>query len=352
MRGRLAFLPARVTFFDDVIGALLAGRKINPDEFVTDATRLRRHLARARRWPLAIRALIEEARPADAAPGSTVWQRVRAQLDKLEYKPDVVVRRAKAAFDADLHLDGRPFFVTEGSAERVAAVVDAFLRAKSEDAVDGLARDQLARLDPTLPGAVEPGDPTVLEPDLAYRGDLLGGLKAIHDVAWFAREKREWRTSAGASRPAEEALVDEVPWRAAWLQSRSVPFWSARDVDGLETICRASGVPPPECLVPAWRLFSEACDVHPRLKEALRLEPARPRDLGAFVAPSDVGQLLEFLTLQGAKIIGAATRAGEGPAATALLRKIRECATYADRAGAGYLEVTGLVPPDLPQDAE
>lgn len=350
MRGLIAFLPVRVEFFDDVIGALLAGRKINPDGYVAEALRIRRNLAQARRWPLAIRALVDGAKPPDAAPGSSVWQRVRAQLDRLEYRPDALVRRAKSLFETDLHLEGRPFFVTEGSAERVATVVEAFARAEPDSAADRLARDQLVRIDADLAQAIEPQEPAALEPDLAYRGDLLGGLKTIHDVAWLAREKKEWRTAANASRPAEEALVDEVPWRAVWLQSRSVPFWSARDVDGLETICRASGVPPPDCLVPAWRLFASACDDYPKLKDALHLELAKPRDLGGFVAPAEIGRLLDFLTLQGAKIIGAATRAGEGPAATTLLRKIRECAVYADKTGAGYLEASGIVPADLPQD--
>jgi hypothetical protein len=32
--------------------------------------------------------------------------------------------------------------------------------------------------------------------------------------------------------------------------------------------------------------------------------------------------------------------------ATALLRKIKECAVYAQRRGFGYLEASGLLPPE------
>ena len=54
-----------------------------------------------------------------------------------------------------------------------------------------------------------------------------------------------------------------------------------------------------------------------------------------------VGQLLTFLGDHGARIISAAARGGEGAMATALLRKIKECAVYAQRHGFGYLEGSG-----------
>ena len=106
-------------------------------------------------------------------------------------------------------------------------------------------------------------------------------------------------------------------------------------------------MPAPDCLVPAWRPFAEACERFPALREELHLELRKNRDVGAFVAPGDVPALLEFLGLNGARILAAAARAGEGALATTLLRKIKECAVYAERRGAGYLEATGVVPPDL-----
>jgi hypothetical protein len=130
------------------------------------------------------------------------------------------------------------------------------------------------------------------------------------------------------------------------MHGQAYPFWLARDVDGLETICRAAGVMAPECLSPAWRLFAEACEAFPSLKDALKLEVSRERDVGAFVSPSEVGQLVDFLSAHGARIIGAAARAGEGPMATGLLRKIKECAVYARKNGLGYLEASGVLPPE------
>ena len=109
---------------------------------------------------------------------------------------------------------------------------------------------------------------------------------------------------------------------------------------------------PPDFTVPAWRVFSEACEEFPSLRESLHLELRGPRDVGAFVPANDVPQLLSFLSSEGARIIQVAARFGEGPACTTLLKKMRECATYAERHGMGYLETSGIVPPDLPEERE
>jgi hypothetical protein len=37
---------------------------------------------------------------------------------------------------------------------------------------------------------------------------------------------------------------------------------------------------------------------------------------------------------------------GEGEMATSLLRKMKECSVYAHRRGWGYLEASGILPPE------
>lgn len=347
MRGTLSFHPVDVAFFDDVVAALLSGRKINPEPYLAEALRVRSSWAAARAWPRAVATLAASAELPAVAPSAGLWERIRTNLERYDHRPADAVRRAAETLERDLHLDGRPFFVTEGSAEKVADIVEAYRLAPGEAAAARLARDQLAKLDAELARVVEPEEGPPLSSDPQCRQDLLAALKEIHDVARAAREGVPWRPDEGEPRPATDVLLDEIPWKAVRLHARMVPFWIARDVDGLETICRAAGVVAPEWLVPAWRLFAETCETHPGLKEALHLELRGPRDVGAFVGPADVPRLVEFVTDHGTRIIGAATRAGEGPAATLLLRKIRECATYAARRGFGYLEASGIEPPDL-----
>lgn len=348
MKGLVSFHPVDLSFFDDVVAPLVAGRKINPEPYLADAIRLRKTWWRTRRWPLALTALLEEATPPSADPSAKLWDRIRTNLEKIDYKAPELARKAMQRVEVDLHLEGRPFFVAEGSAERVAAAVEAFRTANGEVEVDRLAGEQAVRLDPAFAQGVELREIEDLTADLQHRNDLLAALKQLFDLGRAAREGGTWPASDGLpARPGAEALAQELPWRAVRLHARVQPFWIGRDVDGLETICRASGVPAPDCLVPAWRPFAQACDAFPQIKEGLHLELQGPRDVGAFVAPGEVGSLVEFLAQHGTRILAAAARAGEGPAATTLLRKIKECAVYAERRGLGYLEASGIVPPDL-----
>jgi hypothetical protein len=272
---------------------------------------------------------------------------LRSQLERFDHREDQTTQRLRKAVDLDLHVHGRPFFITEGSAGRVAERIDEYREASGAEAVDDLALEQLIRLDPELGRTIQPEDGPDISADIAYRGDLMARLKDLYDIAWSARRGEKWGSATeGRRRDAIEVLRSEVPWRAVHLHSRTIPFWIARDVDGLETVCSAAGIPAPDFLVPPWRLFAEACHEFPVLKEALGPDLESPRDVGAFIAPSDVPELVAFLSASGAKIIQAASRHGEGPACTTLLRKIRECATYAERHGRGYLEGAGILPPD------
>jgi hypothetical protein len=340
-----------VAFFDGTIAPLVSGEKIDPEPFVAEAARVRKIHWQARRYARAIETLRAAAEPPRQPQGVGVWDSVKAYLERFDWRPDDLSRRAMQAVDPDLHLNGRPFFVTEVSAAKVVATVDRYRSAPSPRVADAIAKEQLERLDPELARALAPEDGSELSADLQYRADLLAALAKIHGLAAAARAGELSREGESAGKPASGILCSELPWQAATLHARLVPFWTALDVDGLETVCRAAQVPAPEMLVPAWRLFAATCEEFPELKASLHLEIGAPRNLGAFVAPDDVPQLLDFLNLDGARIIQAAARQGEGPACTTLLRKIRECAAYAAEHRLGYLEASGILPPDV-EDAE
>ena len=347
MIGTVSFHPVDLTLFDDLIAPLIAGRRVNPERILAEAIRLRLNLWRARRYTRALETVLAGARPPEIAPGASLLQSFKAQVERFDFNLDEATRRLVKATDPDLHIHGRPFFISEGSAERVADLVQEYRSATSVGAVDALALEQLVRLDAASAKSVEPEEGRDLSADLSYRGDLLKIMKDIYDLARAAREGAPWNQGDSPSLPALEVLQTELPWRALSVHAKVVPFWIARDMDGLETICHAAGIPSPDCLVPAYRLLAEACEEFTGLPRSLRLELASPRSLGAFVPPADVPRILDFLGVQGSSFIRAATRQGEGPACTTLLRKIKECASYASRHGYGYLEASGIHPPDL-----
>jgi hypothetical protein len=334
-------------FFDDTIQPLVAGRKINPEEFLDAGLRVRARSATARRWAWAIEEALAVSEPPRPERGAGWLKNIRAHLERFDHREDETTKKLRAAIEPDLHLHGRPFFITEGSAGRVAERIDDYLSAPDTGGAEAVAIEQMVHLDLELAKKIGPVEGPDLSPDMSYRSELLGSMKDLYDIANAARRGESWGRADGPRRPAREILLNELPHNALLLHSRAVPFWIARNVDGLETVCRAAGVPPPEFMVPPRRLFAETCEEFPELKDALGVEVQKPRDVGAFVAAGDILELVEFLNRNGTRIIQVATRHDEGQACTTLLRKIRECAAYAERHGLGYLEASGILPPDL-----
>jgi len=343
MQGTLTFHPIDLSFFDELVQPLLAGDKVNPERYLETGIRLHRAASECARYQRALECALESLEPATAPPGSRLWDRVRTRLERFDFRPDPVAVLVAESVEPELHLHGRPFLIAEGSADRVAAIVDEYCATRDRSAVEALVREQLVRLNARLCQQLEPvADGS--SADLVVRRELLDELKSLHDIARAAERGDGWGPAGSAREPARDVMARDVPWRAVVAASRAVPFWSARDVDGLETICRAAEVEPPPFLISAGRLFGEACARFPQLGTSLAVEISGPRQVGAFVAPDDVPLLSDFLGTEGSRIIQAATRAGEGAACTTLLRKIRECLRYAEHHGMGYLEASGIPP--------
>lgn len=347
MKGLISFHPVDLELVDRLLIPLAAGEKVNPDPFLDTAVRLRTNLQQAGCYVRALRTILESAGPPEADPGSGLWTRVRTRLERFDYRPDKVTHCVLHSVEADIHLDGRPFFVAEGSADRVASLVEEYAAAASPAAVENLALEQLVRLHKDLAGKVEPEEGPPLSPDFTYRRDLLAQLKALYDLTAAARLDETWREPDRPPAQAVDVVREELGARVLALHARAVPFWVARDVDGLETIARAAGVEPPGFLVPAWRILGRVGEEFEGVREHLGVELKPGRSVGAFVAPGDIPDMLDWLHTQGGTIIRIAAQHGEGPACESLLRKMRECATYASTRGHAYVEAAGMIPPHL-----
>jgi hypothetical protein len=222
--------------------------------------------------------------------------------------------------------------------------IDDYGDAADTDAAESLVLEQLIRLDPELPAKLEPAETGEPSANMTYRNDLLDAMKAIHAVARQSEPMDDREPLTVASVPTRGKSLEEMPWHAVWLHSRANPFWVGREIDGLDSVCAAAGIQPPGCLVPAWPLFATAAEHFPSFRDTLGMDLQRERDVGGFVAPADVPELIAFLNQSGSRIIQAATREGVGTLCATMLRKVRECAHHAQRLGRGYLEASGIMP--------
>jgi len=344
MRGVVSFHPIDLEFFDGIIGPLTVGKKVNPEQFLETAVRARATAWYVKRYKRTLETLLTLLEPPPPPSEGSMWDKIRTRLERFDYKPDPTAKMIDGKIEPDLHLYGRPFFICEASADRVSAIVDEFLTAEGESARESLVLEQLVRLNPELGRSLEPVEVREPTSDMAYRNELLNSLKSIFGVARPSRGGEDAEASGGSLMKVAEIQPRDLTWKAVHLHSRAVPFWIGRDVDGLEAVCQSAEVEPPGFLAPAWRLFSPAIDSLPELRDELTVELRTERDLGTFVSADDVPELLAFLNSQGTRIIHAATRHGVGPTCATLLRKIRECAHYAQRRGMGYLEASGIFP--------
>jgi hypothetical protein len=351
MQGIISFHPVDLGFFDKTVEPLVAGEKVNPESYLNSAVRVRTAGGEARRYKLALELQLESLEPPPPPSEGSVWDKVRTRLERFDYKPDPLAKCIADKIEPDLQLHGRPFLITEGSTDRVVSLVDEYAGAANESAVNALILEQLVRIDPALGRTLEPVDTEPFSAEMIYRRELLALMKILYDLPQAARHNGNWGRSGGETILAAEALPEELPWLAVYLHSRVVPFWIGRNVDGLDTVCRAAGVEPPGCLSPAWRLFARSCEEFGGLREALGFELRSRRGVGAFVPPEAIPDLLSFLSAEGSRMIQAASQHGEGPTCATLLRKIRECARYAEGHGMGYLEASGILPVDLPAAA-
>jgi hypothetical protein len=323
---------------------LTLGQKVNPEPFLAAAVRARATDWYGKRYKRALESLLTLLEPPPPPSEGSMWDKVRSRLERFDYKPDPTAKMIAEKIDPDLHLYGRPFLICEASADRVSTIVEEYQAADGDSAREALVLEQLLRVTPNLGSALEPA--LVREPtsDISYRNDLLASLKSIYGMARPSQGGSNEAADSGSLTRSAETAPQELPWKAVHLHSRAVPFWIGRDVDGLETVCQSADVEPPSFLAPAWRLFAPTIEVFPELRDALTTELHREKDLGAFVSAEDVPELLAFLNSRGARIIQVATQHGVGPTCTTLLRKIRECAHYAQRRGMGYLEACGILP--------
>lgn len=345
MRGLVSFHAIDPEVVDGVVHPLIAGGKIRPDAFLDEALRFRRSGWRAGRYARALAAAMEDTGPPDAAAGAGLLGRVRSSIERLRHEPDPRTVKVREAIDADLHLEGRPFLILDGSSERVTTLVGEYLSAPDADAADALAIEQIARLGRDIAGTLAPEEGAGITPDFNYRRDVLDRMRVLFDLPRAARNAETWRVPGERPRPAPEALREDLAWHATAVHALVRPFWIGRDVDGIETVCRAAGVAPPGMLVPAWRLVGPALDEFTELRDALGTELSSPRSVGAYVPPEDVAAFSGFLASSGARIIQAAAQHGEGPRCSVLLKKIRECVHWAENRGWGYLEAAGIGPP-------
>lgn len=244
--------------------------------------------------------------------------------------------------DSDLHVWGRPFFVTAADPAAVSEIIDRYLDASLEVA-DAIAKGELGRLDPDLPNTVAP--------------DLCGDVPSDEDLAQGVRWKLDLLRRCYAARAAgersvtlpdgEEAdpcelLAREVPLAVLEFSANFRPGWMARGLVWPTVLLSEAELDDAGCFEPPRALvepiLGELSDVD------FFLEPTITENymVGGYVPTEKVGSLRAHLQHNFDRVLGPARDAGWEDDCKSALRKILEALADAERRGLAFAEATEI----------
>ncbi|MFI2041017.1 hypothetical protein ACH470_41470 [Streptomyces bottropensis] len=161
-------------------------------------------------------------------------------LGALEYALD----HDEIPLDAQLHVWGRPLFIVGDKAGQVAEDVQRYLSSSEAD-VEVLAAQMLRRLDPALPGRIEPDMSGILPGDDAIARELATPLRMLRGAALALRAGRSHVRRPGDGREFDAALLltREVPYCLVEFAAALLPGWMSRGSTWPTRLCADAGIP-------------------------------------------------------------------------------------------------------------
>jgi hypothetical protein len=242
--------------------------------------------------------------------------------------------------DSDLHVWGRPFFVTAQEPLAVSQVIDRYLDANLETA-DLIAKAELGRLDPELASLV------TLEPEADAPSDeeLAQGIRWKLDLlrrCYRARRagQRSVTLPDGEEADPSELLGREVPLALLEFAANFRPGWMARGIVWPSVLLHEAELDDAGCFEPPGAL------VEPLARElggmSFFLEPTITENymVGGYVPPKKVPLLRAQLEKHRARVLACSRDAGWELECKSALRKILEALADAERRGLGFAEAT------------
>jgi hypothetical protein len=244
--------------------------------------------------------------------------------------------------DSDLHVWGRPFFVTASDPLAVSQVIDSYLDATLE-AADAIAKAELGRLDPDLASSVtlelegEPPSDEELAQGIRWKLDLLRRC-------YQARRAGQPIVTLpdGEEADPSELLGREVPLALLEFSAHFRPGWMARGSVWPSVLLHEAELDDAGCFEPPRAL------VEPLAREladlSFFLEPTITENymVGGYVPPKKVPLLRAHLEKHGERVLAQSRQSGWEPECRSALRKILEALSDAERRGLGFAEATEI----------
>ncbi len=244
--------------------------------------------------------------------------------------------------NSELHVWGRPFFVTATDPISVSEIIDSYLDANLER-VDAIAKSELERLDPALARAVmpelegEPASDQELAQEIRWKLDL---LRRCYE-AERAGSGSVVLPDGEKANPAE-LLAREVPLALLEFSAHFRPGWMARGVVWPTVLLQEAEIDDAGCFETPRELLEPLAEALGRV--SFFLEPTITENymVGGYVRPQKVPLLRTHLEQNFQRVVAKARDAGWQEECKSALAKILEALSDAERRGMGFAEATEI----------
>ena len=292
------------------------------DDLVADAVRLARVRFRANAWGLGLLALVS---PKPGKPG----QRPK------KLKAD------GGGFDPDLHLWGRPFFIT-APPDQVGSVIDRYLAA-TPGQVDTIAREQLDRLDPALKDRVVPdADGFLPEDDAVIAAGVRQELDLLRSAYPRLADGRPVKMPEGEAADPEDLFLFHMPLAVVAFAAQFWPGWMARGHVWPTSMIAEAGLDAEGLFGPAGFLFEPLLGQIGGWDEAFAPTITQNYTLGGAARAANVGNLRAWWQAHREALIAPFVADGDAQSGASAHQKSLEAMQDAERRGAAFIEAAEI----------
>ena len=295
------------------------------DDLVADAVRLARVRFRANAWGLGLLAHISPK--ASGRPGQ--------RSKRLKPAPGVEA----GAFDPDLHLWGRPFFVA-APPELVGPTIDRYLAAGPGE-VDGIAREQLDYLHPDLKDRVEPDtDGHLPESDADIAAGILQELDLLRSAYPRIADGRPVKMPDGEQADPEDLFLFHMPLAVVAFAAQLLPGWMGRGHVWPTSLAGEAGLDAEGLFEPAGFLFEPLLGSIGGWEEAFSPTITQNYTLGGAVRAANVPALRAWWQAHRDPLIAPFVADGEAHLGLVSYQKTLEAVQDAERRNVAFVEAT------------
>jgi hypothetical protein len=257
-------------------------------DLVETAVQLARVRFRANAWGLGLLALAHAE--SDAKRKKPKKAKATTAKKKPAAKPKWLV---PDSFDSDLHVWGRPFFITVPP-QRVSEALDRYLAATPRQ-VDRIAQDMLRELNPELVGEVTPSSEGRLPTAKNLAAGIVGSLDFFRDAYPKLAGNEPVELPDGDVITAAELFLHSLPLHAVTFAAQLQPGWMGRGYVWFTAFIERAGLDAGKLVETAAPLFRPLLKDVKGFRKAFEPTITENYTLGGYVQPKNVPAFREWM---------------------------------------------------------